>query len=275
MPHLPLPDGELYFETYGEAGPWVVFVHGGGGNCMTWWQQVPAFGGAHRVLLMDLPNFGRSTGFPTAFDPAAVAAYVLALLSSLEIGRAALVCHSLGGWVGLRLARDHPDRFPSLILSASPAGLDTPKNSELVATAAGSSERRRFASLPAFLALGESFRRAEPERTFLYDRISGRNPPRTGGAFGQIGASSGLIDPATLAGYRVPTLVIGGGDDRFLGAGFEREIAALIPGAEAIAFETVGHSPYYEMPERFNAVALGFIEACLATEAQAAASSRP
>jgi pimeloyl-ACP methyl ester carboxylesterase len=42
MPRARINGADLYYEEHG-SGPALVFVHGGGGNHRSWWQQVPAF----------------------------------------------------------------------------------------------------------------------------------------------------------------------------------------------------------------------------------------
>ena len=59
MPFASLPDIELYYESHGE-GPVVTFLHGAGGNHISWWQQVPHFSRKYRCLTIDHRGFGRS-----------------------------------------------------------------------------------------------------------------------------------------------------------------------------------------------------------------------
>ncbi len=40
-------DTRIYYETYGEGAP-VLFIHGGGGNTICWYQQVPFSPGSTR-----------------------------------------------------------------------------------------------------------------------------------------------------------------------------------------------------------------------------------
>ena len=51
---------ELYYESTGE-GPAVVFLHGAGGNHLSWWQQVPLFSERYRCITIDHRGFGQST----------------------------------------------------------------------------------------------------------------------------------------------------------------------------------------------------------------------
>ena len=60
MPIAQLNGIDLYYETHGE-GPAVTFLHGAGGNHISWWQQTPVFSQRYRCITLDHRNFGRST----------------------------------------------------------------------------------------------------------------------------------------------------------------------------------------------------------------------
>ena len=62
------------------------------------------------------------------------------------------------------------------------------------------------------------------------------------------------IYPADLAGYSVPTMIVGGAHDDFLNPESHFHTASLIPGAETYTFSDAGHSAYFEIPDEFNAV---------------------
>ena len=40
MPRIPINGIEMDYQEYGE-GDAVVFLHGAGGNLLSWWQQIP------------------------------------------------------------------------------------------------------------------------------------------------------------------------------------------------------------------------------------------
>lgn len=61
----------LYYETHKTAAwkPWVVFIHGAGGNVKTWSYQVPHFTDFFNLLLIDLRDHGQSKNIrPQAED---------------------------------------------------------------------------------------------------------------------------------------------------------------------------------------------------------------
>src|SRR5437879_12922645 len=87
----------LYYEDTGGNAPVVLFLHGAGGNHLSWWQQVPVFAEEYRCLAVDQRGFGQSPDVSGRPGPAALAPGAIALLDHLGIPRAALVAQSTGG----------------------------------------------------------------------------------------------------------------------------------------------------------------------------------
>jgi pimeloyl-ACP methyl ester carboxylesterase len=75
MPFMEQDAFRLYYEDSGGNKPCIVFLHGAGGNHMSWWQQVPAFRDDYRCITVDqrtlvpgsclvrVPQAGHSTYF--------------------------------------------------------------------------------------------------------------------------------------------------------------------------------------------------------------------
>lgn len=88
----------------------------------TWgylWRKValPLLAAGHRVILPDLPGFGRSD---KPIDPAwysydRFTAALADLLERLDVRGATFVCHDWGGPIGLRLAVEHADRVDRIV----------------------------------------------------------------------------------------------------------------------------------------------------------------
>ena len=99
--------GELYAAHHGTQGPRVAFLHGLFGQGRNWTTVARALSASARVLLVDLPNHGRSV-WTEEFSYAGMANQVADLLAADGAGDAyAVVGHSMGGKVAMALALRH------------------------------------------------------------------------------------------------------------------------------------------------------------------------
>lgn len=255
MPTVRRGDAALYYEVTG-AGPALCFVHGMGGNRLSWFQQVPVFAGRHTVVTLDQRGFGRSSCPAAEFHPRHFAADLFAILDAAGIRRSAVVCQSLGGWMGLRAALECPERVACLVLSATPAGVFTPGIAAAAARVAAGLQRE---GVRGNLALAPEFPARQPALAFLYDQINGLNTGFDPAWSARLADDEARIDPARLADWRVPTLLLAGDRDQLFPPQALEEVARAIPGCEFQRFEGVGHSIYFEAPERFNRAVAEFV----------------
>ncbi|MDJ0865414.1 MAG: alpha/beta hydrolase [Myxococcota bacterium] len=253
MPTVEAEGATLYYEVYGD-GPGLVLAHGSGGNALSWYQQIPHFERSHRVVVIEHRGFGRSRCDDDARDPHLFPADLAAVLDDAGVERAALVCQSMGGWTGLPFAVAHPERTAALVLCGTPGGVLTDgivRDMELVPAKAA---KRTVAGM----TLALDFPERDPARTRLYEQIAALNPPDAIAVFGAVLART-RIEPAALADYRVPTLLLVGSDDAFFSVESLRGVADAIPGADFRVCEGCGHSPYFESPDTFNAWVAAFL----------------
>ena len=104
----------LYSTKLGEQGSWVVFCHGLFGQGKNWTQIAKVVAQRHRVLLLDMPQHGRSAWSPH-FDYLDAADQVAAAISEAAGGESvALVGHSMGGKIAMALALRHPEQVERL-----------------------------------------------------------------------------------------------------------------------------------------------------------------
>lgn len=99
------------------AGPPVVLLHGLGATKASFMPTIAALAGSRRLIAIDLPGFGDSDkplGVP--YHAPWFARTVVALLDSLELERADVIGHSMGGRVALDLGMRHGDRTNRLVL---------------------------------------------------------------------------------------------------------------------------------------------------------------
>src|SRR3954447_5182417 len=100
---------QLAHERRGAGAP-LVLLHGIGSSRHVWEPIVPALAEQADVVAIDLPGFGESPPLPAGVEPvpSAIADRVAELLDQLGVSVPHVVGNSLGGWVGLELARRRP-----------------------------------------------------------------------------------------------------------------------------------------------------------------------
>ncbi|MGD9943715.1 MAG: alpha/beta fold hydrolase [Burkholderiaceae bacterium] len=254
MPYADSSGIRIYYETHGQGLP-VVFVHGGGGNSLSWFQQVPHFAKRYRTITVDLRGFKHSHCPPDDVHPKYFPQDMLAVLDAERIERAAFVCQSLGAWAGLPLAVHHPDRVACIVLTGSP----TPAYSEENWRVLRESGERFMKTAGKGVATGflsPAFTERHPALHFLYDQIRLLNAPFDAR---RMQDESVRLQPQHFAGYATPTLMMGGELDVFLTPDSHRHVATLIPGAQLYSFAESAHSAYFEEPEHFNRVVDEFV----------------
>jgi pimeloyl-ACP methyl ester carboxylesterase len=108
----------------GGTGPPLVLVHGFAGAASNFAVLAPLLARRHLLLVPDLPGHGGSEPLPAAPSLAGFADRVAAVLEHEQTGPAAVVGHSMGGIVALRLAARRPELVRAVVLAAA-AGIST------------------------------------------------------------------------------------------------------------------------------------------------------
>jgi pimeloyl-ACP methyl ester carboxylesterase len=110
----------MYYEVYGDAGSPLVLLHGGMLTIdLNFATLIPPLAGRHHVIGVEMQGHGRTGDIDRAVTPAALASDIVALLDHLDIERAHVFGHSMGGAVSLELGVNHPDRVRSLVAASA------------------------------------------------------------------------------------------------------------------------------------------------------------
>ena len=250
-------DGEsLYYEVSGEGGIPLVLSHGAGGNHAVWFQQVAPFASGRCVVTWDHRGFGRSTDRAGRSGPQVAVGDLLAVLDHLGIHGADLVGQSMGGWTVVGAALASPALARSLVLADTTGGFTSPE------IAAGFTDpgRPSFAGdggLGIHPALGAPFSSREPARAHLYQMLGHMGGPDLDAIFPRLMAvSHSAADAARLT---MPVLCIVGELDALIPPACVEALGALLPDARVVQLPGAGHSPYFEVPEAWNAAVAGFL----------------
>jgi pimeloyl-ACP methyl ester carboxylesterase len=229
-----------------------------------------------RVIVPDQIGYGRSSKPIIPYYLADMARNTRSILQSLNINKAMVVGHSMGGMLAARFATQYPDVTERLVLF-NPIGLTDARFSNPVGDPEEAYKRNLAstyqtirASLMRYVAHKPSAWNAEFES---YARI--RYAWTLSADWPRLARVQALInnviylDPVVYdwAHIQAPTLVFGGAEDMLAGApaAFQegmKHIAATIPNGKARLelLPGLGHVPFIEAPERSLPPLIAFLK---------------
>lgn len=206
----------LSYVHFGAGDP-VVLVHGFGGDKNSWLFVQQPLSETHEVYAVDLPGHGASSKDVGDGSLDSLAATLVGFLDAVEISRAHLVGHSLGGAVVAAAAAAAPDRVASLTLLA-PAGFGGDIDAEYLRGFAAASSRRELKPLLGRLFADESqVTRQLVDDLLRYKRLDGVDQALDTLLGTLLDGDEQAIDlPTLLSRSAVPSTVIWGDSDRIL-----------------------------------------------------------
>jgi pimeloyl-ACP methyl ester carboxylesterase len=246
-----------------EDAPAIVLVHCY--SCsMKWWEPVSHhLAKDHRVVSVDLIGHGGSEKPVSGYEIDNQAAHVIAALDELDVERAVLAGHSMGGNVVTAMAEQEPGLAEGLVATGTPP---VPGHNSLPLTA-------QIGYVPV---LGEAIMRVVPDSMVeqglasayatgfaLPDFALSDFRAMTYSAYDQAAARSfEFIDertiPERLATLELPVLYIQGEEDQLVESGPAVEGWKSIEGAEVEVLPGVGHSAPLEAPQKTAELIAGF-----------------
>jgi 3-oxoadipate enol-lactonase len=231
----------------------VVFLHGIGGDAACWQPQLKVFSEGYRVLAWNMPGYGGSDPSPE-MTFAGLAEALLRLLDRLDIERAHLVGHSMGGMVAQEFAGTWPGRLRSLVLVASSAAfgrIDGDWQREFLASRLGPLERgRSMADLAPGIVASLVGAAPDPAGVAQAIRSMAGVPEATYRAALRCLLSFDRRD--VLGRIDVPTLLLAGERDQTAPAAVMEKMATRIPQARFLVLPRAGHLANLEQPLLFN-----------------------
>lgn len=231
-------------------GPPVVVLHGWGASIETVLSIVAGLEAHCTVYALDLPGFGESELPAQAWGVADYQRFLCAFMDALQIARAAIVGHSNGGRVAIRLAATEPARVSKLVLVDS-AGIRPPRGLRYYRRVAMAKTGKHAARL-----LGAPGRRLQ---ALLVGRAASADY-----------AAAGALRPTFvrlvnedlrrfLPDIGAPTLLVWGSEDTATPLSDARLMERLIPDAGLVVFEGAGHYCYLDQPQRFATILAHFL----------------
>jgi pimeloyl-ACP methyl ester carboxylesterase len=267
---ITLPNGIVLHHVREGSGPCLIFVHGAMGDWSSWEPQWHQF-----TQHFDCISYSRrySSPNPNVLTTSAHNALVDAedlegLMGELDIKSAILVGSSYGGFTALALAARSPARVDAII------SVEAPMMRYAEMTAEGADTARAFREnfvLPA----REAFERGNDKAgvQILTGGIVGSDPRdipahileqrmRNVRAARSLSLSNDefpLLNPATLAGLKVPVLLMSGTDTAPIHAAIFSGLSAAMPNAQTLIVDGCGHSVSQQAPSEFNSAVISFL----------------
>ena len=259
------------------SGPAILLIHGIGDNSTTWNAIQAKLAQRFTVIAPDLLGHGQSDKPRADYSVAAYANGMRDLLSLLEIERATIIGHSLGGGVAMQFAYQFPHMVERLILVAS-GGVTKDVNLVLrLASLPMGGEALALLRLPlvlpaiqlagrlAGLAIGSTgLGRDLPNVLRILDDLP---EPTASAAFSRTlravvdwrGQIVTMLDRCYLA-EGTPVQIVWGTKDVVVPVRHAWMAHAAMPGSLLEIFEGSGHFPFHDDPARFIDIVQRFID---------------
>jgi pimeloyl-ACP methyl ester carboxylesterase len=243
------------------SGDPIVLIHGFPLTREIWDAQAAQLAMHARVVRPDLRGMGRSSAPDGPYLMEALAGDIAAVLDALGIERAAIVGHSMGGYVAMAFCRMYTERVTRLALVCSRLAADSPEAARTRENLADRAERENSVEpivesyVPRLFAPDISEKNAQ-----LRDRA--RAIARQNSVRGMAATLRGMAqrgDAYDIAEELVmPVLIAAGGVDQVVGREEAEHMRGAFPRAELEVLERSGHLPMLEEPEALAALLLRF-----------------
>ena len=268
MPTIKANGIQIAYEIQGRGQP-LVLISGVGYGAWFWHKIVPALAKRYQVVTFDNRGAGGSGKPDGPYTVPLMAADTAGLLDALEINQAAVMGHSLGGFIAQELMVSRPDLISHLILASTNYGgmkviPITPEAMAVLTNREGNPlelVRRgiEIACAPGFI---------EHQMTLVQELINYRftNPVPPAQYQAQVAAGGGMIALTDedvnqrMSAIQVPTLIMFGEFDRVVPPGNADLMAEKIPNAHTVIIPGCGHMFPVEDPGATVDVIVKFLD---------------
>lgn len=234
---------ELAYEERGSGSP-LVLVHGYPLNHTIWNPVVERLQDKARLILPDLRGFGGSPITDGVNSMRLMAEDLAVLLDRLQIEKAVIAGHSMGGYVALAFAKAFPERVSGLGLVASFAGADTPEKRHSRLTEVEEIRKQGVALVADDMASKLTIR---PELSRKLREIILQTPAQA--LMGALTAMANRDDQTEfITTLSVPVLLLAGKKDAFIPP---EKVIGLVPRLKKgwlVEIDEAGHTPMMEAP---------------------------
>jgi len=236
---------QLAYTRRGRGTP-LVLLHGYPLDHHLWDEVVPLLKDTFELIVPDLRGFGESTTVDSSYRMDDFASDVAGLLDQLGIQKAAIVGHSMGGYVALAVVRLYPERVSGLGLVSSQVLADPPDRKEgRYKSAAGVAEKGIGGVIET---MTPKFTPNKKLQAFARQSMEQQQPAAYIGALKAM--AERMDSTPLLSSFDFPVVLIHGDSDALIPIDRAREVKALLPQAYLVEISGAGHMPMMEAKEQ-------------------------
>jgi pimeloyl-ACP methyl ester carboxylesterase len=265
---LQLDDSYAHYAQAGEEGPAIIILHGWAASLKQWEWLLPILAKAgYTAYAVDLLGHGQSPRISNDHTIEDYLEHVCRWMTALDIRHPIFLGHSMGGYLSIQYALDHPGAVRGLVLVDPLYGYHQFYIYHQFA--------RRLFGRPEMLKVGEFVYRLAP--TWLIEASYYWGPPDVGIAPAtlrqQVTLDHKRADPhiiqtiaiigdlrPRLGQVTVPALITWGCRDQLLSPDSFETLVDLLPAAQGHCFADVGHHPHLSRSQSFIELVLGFLK---------------
>ena len=225
-------------------GPTLVLIHGYPLDHSIWAELAPSLEHDFDLIIPDLRGFGHSDVMEADDSIIDYASDLADLLTRLNIRKAHLAGHSMGGYVALAFAREYETRVAGLAMVSSQMAADPPERK--AARYASAKQVMEQGVGPIVEAMAPKLS-ADPRLQEFARELIAKQPPL--GICSALSAMAERPDSTDIfAGLPFPVVIVHGDADALIPVERAREMKAALPSAHYVELPGVGHLPMMENP---------------------------
>ncbi len=247
--------------------PSLVLIHGWPSSGLLWRQMIPELSKKFHILVPDLPGHGKSDKPGNIdYDLDFLCGFILDFYDAMDLKRATLIVHDLGGMAGLSFAVRHRDRLEKfVVMNTSPYSDWHPLLSFTIFLLKQPILTHFFLNKTSFRQIlsngfyNKSLISSDLLNLFLTPWI---NSPQGRKSFSKtiaIPPARMVESPNVLRTIDTPTLILWGTKDRFFPFKYAKRLQRDIQNSKLIAIEKAGHFLQDEQPDLINKALMEFL----------------
>jgi pimeloyl-ACP methyl ester carboxylesterase len=266
MPNLIANGINIYYEIHGSGSP-LVLINGLGYDLWMWHKMAPFLAKHFQVTTFDNRGVGQSDAPKGPYSAEMLADDLAGLFDQMGFSQAAVLGHSMGGFIAQAFVLKYPEKVSALILAATNFGgpRHIPITQEAMAVLmdiSGDPAARLRRGILVSCAPGYSDANADFVEEWVKYRLAHPLMPEPYQAQLAIGLSL-VSEEASfekkLGAVNVPTLVLFGEHDKVVPPANAPLLAQAIPNAQIEILPNAGHFVPFEVPEAASRAVTQFL----------------